>query len=112
MKIFIIIMSLFLFSCSSTDVKPIEIATECVEKTPLELQQPSELSLKTVQWYIITEDNYSAVFKQIETDGKDILLIGLTDDGYKNISLNYADIFKFIISQKQIIQSYKDYYEN
>ena len=36
----------------------------------------------------------------------------LTDDGYKALGMNYADLREHIIAQHEIIITYKDYYES
>ena len=36
----------------------------------------------------------------------------LTDNGYEKLALNFADIRNKIAEQRQIILSYKDYYES
>lgn len=99
-----------LFGCSNT--KQIEVKTECLEKIPLEIQYPNKLDLKSVQWVIITKDNYKEIFDNIENSKQDVAIFGLTDIGYENLALNYAEVFKFVMVQKKIISSYKEYYEN
>lgn len=109
---FIIIMSVILLSgCSLFKEQPIEIVTTCVEKTPLELNNPIKLNLLPVKWYVITENNYVEIFEELKETNTDIVLFGLTDTGYQNMSLNFADIFKYISTQKKITESYKEYYE-
>ena len=41
-----------------------------------------------------------------------MLLFALTDNGYEKLALNFADIRNKIAEQRQIILSYKDYYES
>ena len=38
-------------------------------------------------------------------------MFALTDNGYEKLALNFADIRNKIAEQRQIILSYKDYYE-
>ena len=39
------------------------------------------------------------------------MLIGLTDEGYETLSLNFAQIRAYMIQQNEIINAYKEYYE-
>ena len=39
-------------------------------------------------------------------------LFALTDKGYEKLALNFADIRNKLAEQRQIILSYKDYYES
>jgi hypothetical protein len=38
-----------------------------------------------------------------------VVLYAITDDGYKNLSLNMADIIKLVKQQKAIIAAYEKY---
>ena len=107
LKMFLIII--FLQGCSTTE--PIKIMSQCVEKTPLEIINTEKLNLKKINWIIITENNYSEVFKKLKENNQNAVIFGLTDDGYKGLSINYFELLNYISSQKLIIKSYKDYYE-
>ena len=39
------------------------------------------------------------------------MLIGLSDDGYEILALNYSDIMAYIQQQNAIIKAYRNYYE-
>ncbi len=41
----------------------------------------------------------------------DYALFALTDNGYEKLALNFADIRNKLAEQRQIILSYKEYYE-
>jgi len=91
--------------------KPIEIQTVAVEKTPLNLSAPEPIKTRKVTWFIITPENYVEIFSKLEKQKTDLVLFGLTDTGYQNISLNMAEIKRFIAEQDAIIKQYKKYYE-
>ena len=95
--------------CSS--VKDLQIFTKEVERTPLNLDAPKPLSMNKLDWIIITEENYKEVFDKLRKENKSAVLFGLTDDGYETLSLNFAQVRKYIILNKNILQKYKDYYE-
>jgi hypothetical protein len=45
-------------------------------------------------------------------DNKDsVVLFGLTDDGYQQLSMTIAEMRTLIATQRQIIIKYKEYYE-
>ena len=91
-----------------------EITSYKIEKKrePLNLQDPTPLELQDVDWIIITKDNAEEVFKKIKEDGGEYSLFALTDKGYEKLALNFADIRNKLAEQRQIILSYKEYYEN
>ena len=94
-----------------SDVKPIEVKTVAVEKTRLNLKDPPPLEARDVQWVIITPENAEAVFQKLRDENIDVVLIGLTDVGYEQLSLTMAEIKNYIAQQKAIIVKYKEYYE-
>jgi|TARA_B100001971_G_C17839711_1_gene357972 hypothetical protein len=102
---------LLLSSCAGA-VK--EITSYKIEKKrePLAIEDPSPLSLQDVDWIIITKENAAEVFEKIKNDKNgDYALFALTDTGYEKLALNFADIRNKLAEQRQIILSYKEYYE-
>lgn len=111
---FLIILS----GCSSFGIpligkseKPIEVINKSIEKTPLNIIQPTPLELKPVEWILITPDNAEEVFKNLKDKDQNLVLFGLTADGYQQLSLTMADLRNFLNTQRSIIIKYKDYYE-
>ena len=94
-----------------SDVKPIEVKTVAVEKTRLNLKDPTPLQARDVQWIVITPENAEAVFQKLRDENMDVVIIGLTDVGYEQLSLTMAEIKNYIAQQKAIIVKYKEYYE-
>jgi len=112
MRILVItLLLLTLTGCSLFQTKPIEVSTIPVEKAPLVLPTVDEYSHRKVKWVIITPKNANEVFNELRDRGENVVLIGVTDHGYKNLSLNNADILKIIQQYKAVIATYKEYYE-
>ena len=105
-------LTLLLLSSCAGAVK--EISSYKIEKKrePLNIGDPLPLELQDVDWIIITKDNAEEVFKKIKEDGGEYSLFALTDKGYEKLALNFADIRNKLAEQRQIILSYKEYYEN
>jgi len=95
--------------CSS--VKELEIFTKEVKKTPLNIDEPAPLPMNKVDWVIITKDNYEEVFEKLKKGGDDIVLFGLTDGGYEQLAINFAQIRKYIMLNRNVLMQYKKYYE-
>jgi hypothetical protein len=95
--------------CSS--VKDLQVFTKEVERTPLNLAEPPALKMEKLDWIIINEENYAKVFADLKKKNKDVVLFGLTDDGYETLAVNFAQVRKYIILNKNILKKYKDYYE-
>ena len=105
-----IIAMLFLVGCSTT--KELNITTKPIEKPALVLPNVDQLNLTEVEWFVINEENVDIIWQRLSDDKKDIVLFGLTDDGYEKLSLNMSDIMTLIQQQQAIIGAYKNYYEN
>jgi len=104
------LLAVFLTSCGSS-VKEIQVSTVEVSKTPLGIPNLDPLQLQGVEWIIITKDNAMEVFEEIKSKGGEYSLFALTDTGYEKLALNFTDIRNRLAEQRQILLSYKEYYE-
>tara|TARA_A100001011_G_C13681468_1_gene583872 strand:+ start:5 stop:364 length:360 start_codon:yes stop_codon:yes gene_type:complete len=106
-------LTVILLSSCAAGVKVIDTYTIEKKREPLALEDPKPLELQDIDWIIITKDNADEVFEKIKNDKNgDYALFALTDNGYEKLALNFADIRNKIAEQRQIILSYKDYYES
>jgi hypothetical protein len=94
------------------DVKPVEITTKAANKTPLALPDPEPVNTSPIVWYIITPENYQDVFRKLAEEGHDVVLFGITDDGYQELAVLIADVRNHINQQREILKRYREYYES
>ena len=92
-------------------VKQVEIVTQEIQKTPLNLPHPPPAEMEKVQWRIITPHNAEEVFKEMQNKGRDPVIFGLTEKNYKSLSTNFAQTRGYIIEQRKVLDQYKEYYE-
>jgi hypothetical protein len=92
-------------------VKPVEIQTKAVERTRLDIPMPNPVTAKPIEWIIITPENAEQVWAKLKEANADIVLLGLTDNGYEQLAVTIAELRNMIASQRQIIIKYKEYYE-
>ena len=104
------VLAVFLTSCGSS-VQEIQVTTVEVSKTPLNIQNPNPLKMYDVEWIIVTKDNAMELFEQLKSDGGEYSVFAVTDTGYEALQINYANIRNILAEQRQIIISYKEYYE-
>jgi hypothetical protein len=104
------LLAVFLTSCGS-GVQEIAVTTVAQEKTPLNIPDPGPLELGSVEWIILTKNNAAEIFEAIKAAGGEAVVFAITDEGYEQLSLNFSDIRNLIAEQRQIIVSYKEYYE-
>jgi len=108
--VFVAFIGLFFLTACSTPPRVIEISAKPISKPELILPPAEQLRLKDVEWIIITEENADEVFAKLKESRKDPMLIGLSDDGYEVLGLNYSDIMSYIQQQNAIIKAYENYY--
>ena len=99
------------FSLFGEKVKPIEIQTKAVERTRLDIPFPNPVTAKPIEWIIITPENAEQVWAKLKDANADIVLLGLTDNGYEQLAVTIAELRNMIATQRQIIIKYKEYYE-
>lgn len=108
-----LILITFLSSCSwlREPVKEIKVIKEPIERVPLNLPDPDPLNLTPTNWIIITKENAVQIFEELEEKGIDPVLFGITDEGYKQLSMDFLEIRQYLQYQKFIIGKYREYYE-
>jgi len=106
-KLLIIASVLGLAACNSTTaVKPI-----VQDRPDLTLPAIRPVHQRPVHWTVLTRKNLEAKLSQIEKEGGTVTLIATTPEGYKNMSLNSAELRRFIEEQGAQIDALKQYYE-
>ena len=106
------LIAILLSSCAA-GVKVIDSYKIEKKREPLALDMPTPLELQDVDWIIITKENAEEVFEKVKNNKNgDYALFALTDEGYEKLALNFADIRNKLAEQRQIILSYKEYYES
>ena len=61
-----------------------------------------------VTWYTVTTDNIDEFEANFENSNGDLVFFAISVPHYENLSLNLADIRRFIEQQKAIIVYYED----
>jgi len=107
-----LVFGLFLNGCAAVAVKELQSYKIEKKREPLDLPMPVPLELLDVEWIVVTKDNVDEVMEKVKAEGGDYALFAVTDEGYKKLSTNFADIRNKLYEQNQIILSYKEYYES
>lgn len=92
-------------------VKPLEVKTTEVERVKLNVDLPDPLKADAIDWVVVTPDNVEQVFKQLESEKKNLVLFAITDEGYEKLAADMVMIRSYIAQQRLIIVKYKEYYE-
>ena len=110
---YLLILSLILLSssCSLLNRQPEEkivTVTKIIQPIIPIAERPKQLDLSDVDWYVVTERNMEEFLEKFEKDNGDIVFMAISVRGYENISLNLADLRRYILQQKEIIVYYED----
>lgn len=109
-KLVIALLAVGLAGCSETARvldKPV-----LYERAELVVPNVAPVSQSNVTWTIITPENYEAKIKDIESKGGNAVLFSLTPQGYQNLSMNVAELRRYIQQQQAVIAAYQKYYKN
>ena len=101
---------LTLSGCSS--IKQLDIFSLDFEREPLALEKPPIQELEKLKWIIITSENADEVFKKMKEQGLDPVIFGLSDNDFKLLAKNFAQIRAHMMKLNVMIDEYKDYYES
>lgn len=91
--------------------EPITTVKQAEERVPLNLPAPTPLKMSPPKWIVVTPNNASKVWKDLQDKKVDLVLFALTDDGYESLAMDMLSLRNFIEQQRQVLQEYKKYYE-
>jgi len=100
--------TLSIAGCAST-TQPIQIDTKPVQLEIIQPAPPAPVSLSEVNVSVVTAATLDAFIKQAKTEqGTDNpVFVVLSVKGYENLSLNIAELKRYILQQQQIIAYYR-----
>tara|TARA_B100000780_G_scaffold129132_1_gene90541 strand:- start:1065 stop:1421 length:357 start_codon:yes stop_codon:yes gene_type:complete len=102
-----------LSGCSSFSQPPPVIAVDCpileVNDPTISFPNPVAIEWIDMDIIILTPDTTDAEFDKLEADQR--VYFAITDKGYEAMSLNFAELKRYIKDQKNIIIAYKTYFE-
>ena len=104
----LLLLSLLVSSCASwPKLTQIEVQTVEVERNIPIQNRPRQLNLSNITWYVVTEENFEEFKKRYEKENGIFLFYAISVRDYETLSLNMAEIKRYIEQQKQIIIYYE-----
>lgn len=109
-KLIIALLVLTMTGCSVFRKPEEVVVTNTVIKAPdIPLQpSPRPVNMIDIKWYTVTTDNIDEFEKNFENDNGDLVFFAISVPHYENLSLNLAEIRRYLQQQQAIII----YYEN
>jgi hypothetical protein len=108
MKYLLLTAALVLAACSSTPpVEPapvVEVRTFQVPRPAPIVPSVDQLTLRPVNWIIVTPENVDEVFTNLRGEKA---LFAVTSDGYEALALNLSDVRAMVQQQQRIIAIYR-----
>lgn len=105
--LYAVLVTFMLASCASTT--PVQIETKPVQLTVIQPPPPAPLSLSDVKVSVVTAENIDefilAASKEQGTDNPVFVVVSV--QGYENLSLNIAELKRYILQQQEIIAYYR-----
>ena len=104
----ILLTSLTLIGCSRILPAKVVTVTKVVKTEIPIVARPKQVQLNDVKIYVVSSVNYEKFVKEYAKKNGADSYIALSVKDYENLSLNFAELRRYIEQQKQIII----YYEN
>jgi hypothetical protein len=105
---FALLVAMMLAGCASTTA-PVQVDTAPVQLTVIQPAPPAPVSLSEVKVSVVTAETLDAFIKQASAEqGTDNpVFVVVSVKGYENLSLNIAELKRYILQQQQIIAYYR-----
>jgi|TARA_B110000483_G_scaffold1716_1_gene1957 hypothetical protein len=95
--------------CSSLRPEPqIVTVTNTVKTTVPIVARPKGAQINDVKIYVVTAENYDQFVEDFTAKNGELAYIAISVKDYENLSLNFAELKRFIEQQKQIIVYYEE----
>ena len=72
------------------------------------MPHPKKVQLNDVKIYVVNEDNYEEFIEEFYNKNGKTAYIAISIKDYENLSLNFAELRRYIEQQKEIIVYYEE----
>lgn len=86
----------------------IQIVTNTVKTIVPIVARPKQVQLNKVKIYVVNKNNYDEFVAEFTAKNGADAHIAISIKDYENLSLNFAELRRYIVQQKQIIVYYED----
>ena len=104
-----VLLLVFLTGCSSNPLVRIVEKPIYVNRAAPILPTVQPIEQHPIDWIIITEDNLDDVLKKMETENKRIVFFAMTPEDYEILTMNAAEVRRYIQQQNAVLSAYKEY---
>ena len=86
----------------------IQIVTNTEKTTVPIVARPKAAHINDIKIYVVTEENYDEFVEKFSAKNGNIAYIAISVKDYENLSLNFAELRRYIEQQQQIIVYYEE----
>lgn len=105
----LLLATLLLSGCSTFMPEPkVVTVTKVVERNIPTVPHPKQVQLNDVKIYVVSKENYDEFVADFEAKNGADAYIAISVKDYENLSLNFAELRRYIEQQKQIILYYEE----
>lgn len=94
-------------ACSQNEPQVVTVPTVVENKIPVQAR-PRPVSMRDVEFFVVTEDNYEQFVERFVEENGRLVFIAISVDDYENLALNLADLRRFIEQQREVIVFYEN----
>ena len=105
----LLLLTLLLSSCGYIRKPEKEIVVKTVEVqkiVPIQ-PQPKPVDMIDVKFYVVTEENYEEFKEKFMKTNNDYVFYAVSVHDYENLAFNMAELYRYIIQQKEIMIYYE-----
>ena len=70
------------------------------------------MQVTPVEWVVVTPENVDFILDSLDESGNEQVLIALTPGEYERLSIDIAELRRYINNQRAILIRYQKYYES
>lgn len=82
-----------------------------VDRPHMQVPNITPVQQLPMEWRAITRDTIDIKFREAEQNGSNVLF-AITPQGYQNLSINVAELRRYILQQQAVIVALREYYES
>ncbi len=103
----LVLIASSIVACGTVDPQVV-VKTEYVEKKiPLQAH-PKGVNIHPVYFYAVNQENIDEFLSRFQKENGDVVFFAISVPHYENLSLNLADLKRYIGQQKSLIIYYED----
>ncbi len=105
----LLLLTLLLSSCGYIRKPEKEIVVKTIEvQKIIPIQpQPKPVDMIDVKFYVVTEENYEEFKEKFMKTNNDYVFYAVSVHDYENLAFNMAELYRYIIQQKEIMIYYE-----